>query len=30
VQQGPHEFRAVLEDANGGLLVLTQKRSDNI
>lgn len=26
VQQGPHELRAVLEDRNGALLVLTQKR----
>lgn len=25
VQQGPHELRAVLEDRNGALLVLTQK-----
>jgi predicted enzyme related to lactoylglutathione lyase len=25
VQQGPHELRAVLEDSNGALLVLTQK-----
>ena len=27
VQQGPHELRAVLEDANGALLVLSQKRA---
>ncbi|ASL46085.1 hypothetical protein bAD24_III01715 [Burkholderia sp. AD24] len=26
VQQGPHELRAVLEDKNGALLVLSQKR----
>jgi len=29
VQQGPHELRAVLEDANGALLVLTQKCAEN-
>ena len=27
VQQGPHELRAVLEDKNGALLVLSQKRA---
>ena len=27
VQQGPHELRAVLEDKNGALLVLSQKRT---
>jgi predicted enzyme related to lactoylglutathione lyase len=26
VQQGPHEIRAVLEDRNGAMIVLTQKR----
>lgn len=27
VQAGPHEYRAVLEDRNGALLVLSQKRA---
>lgn len=27
VQQGPHELRAVLEDRNGALLLLSQKRA---
>ncbi|WP_347879224.1 hypothetical protein [Burkholderia sp. BCC0405] len=27
VQAGPHEYRAVLEDKNGALLVISQKRA---
>ena len=27
VQAGPHEYRAVLEDRNGALLVISQKRA---
>jgi predicted enzyme related to lactoylglutathione lyase len=27
VQAGPHEYRAVLEDRNGALLVIAQKRA---